>query len=185
MGMCICNVFAAIAYCKELDWLRTCVTTLCEEILLWFILSEKLPPWKIQTGLRSQNKERQYLQILNWRVSISICFFFCTVHPLFSLVSCSGRAASSRSMDSSWEFTLESHAKPVLASLWAPVDASLWAHTSTTLHLKKGHDTFRLYILHRDIRTERAWGDAWVRPRSDARVRARSETLTRTALCEP
>ena len=54
--------FAAIAYCKELDdWLRTCVTTLCEEILLGFILSEKLP----QTGLRSQNKERQYLQILN------------------------------------------------------------------------------------------------------------------------
>ena len=88
-------------------------------------------------------------------------FFFCTVHPLFSLVSCSGRAASSRSMDSSWEFTLESHAKPVLASLWAPVDASLWAHTSTTLHLKKGHDTFRVYILHRDIRTERTRGDAY------------------------
>lgn len=36
--------FAAIAYCKELDWLKPCVTTLCEEIRLWLILSEKLPP---------------------------------------------------------------------------------------------------------------------------------------------
>ena len=149
--------FAAIAYCKELDWLRTCVTTLCEEILLWFILSEKLP----QTGLRSQNKERQYLQILNWRVSISICFF--SALSIRSLAW--SLALAERPLAGQWTAPGSSHWRATQSRYWHHFGHQLTHHFGHTPQppctLKKGHDTFRVYILHRDIRTERTRGDAY------------------------
>ena len=39
------------------------------------------------------------------------------------------------------------HSSHFARSLWEQDDASLWAHTLTILHLKKGHDSARVYML--------------------------------------
>ena len=90
-------------------------------------------------------------------------------HLFFSALSVRSLAWSlalaERPLAGQWTAPGSSHWRATQSRYWHHFGHQLTHHFGHTPQppctLKKGHDTFRVYILHRDIRTERARGDAY------------------------